>query len=53
MGRPSTAVKFMVVATLRPAFRAAMLASLPRWATTVRPAAARGSRPRRAEAMYS
>ena len=41
--RPSSAVKLMVVATLRPSTSAHMLAPLPRWATTVRPAAARGS----------
>ena len=43
MARPSSAVKPMVVATLRPARMAHRLAPFPRWHTTVRPEAARPS----------
>lgn len=53
MGNPSNAVKLMVVATLRPACSAHMLAPLPRWATTVRPSAARRSTSGSFDAMYS
>ncbi len=53
MGRPSTAVKPMVLATLRPPSNAHMLAPLPRWSTTVRPAAARASTCGSRDAMYS
>jgi hypothetical protein len=53
IGNPSTAVKPMVVATLRPASIAHMLEPLPRWNTTVRPAAARSSSAGSREAMYS
>ena len=42
IGRPSTAVKPIVLATLRPPTIAHMLLPLPRCATTVRPAAAFG-----------
>src|SRR5437764_565749 len=42
IGRPSTAVKPMVVATLWPPRRAHRLAPLPRWAPTVRPSPAPG-----------
>ena len=35
MGKPSTAVKLMVVATLRPPLIAHMLAPLPKWATMI------------------
>ena len=53
IGRPSTAVKPIVLATLRPANRAHMLAPLPRCRTTVRPAAACGSIDSNRDAMYS
>ena len=53
IGRPSSDEKPIVVATLRPPCRAHMLAPLPRWATTVRPAAARASMPGSTDAMYS
>ncbi|MNN62142.1 hypothetical protein D3C81_1774230 [compost metagenome] len=52
IGRPSTAVKPMVLATLRPPCMAHRLAPLPRWATTTRPAAAAGSSCGRTLAMY-
>jgi hypothetical protein len=51
--RPSIAVKPMVVATLTPARSAHMLAQFPRWATTVRPAAAAASTAGSAAATYS
>jgi len=53
MGRPSTAVKPIVLATLRPPASAHRLLPLPRWATTVRPEAARASCWPRTLAMYS
>ena len=53
IGRPSTAVKPIVLATLRPADSAHMLAPLPRWQTTVRPSAAAASSCGSIEAMYS
>ena len=53
MGSPSTAVKPIVLATLRPACMAHMLAPLPRCATTTRPVAVFGSRLGRTLAMYS
>ncbi len=53
MGTPSAAEKPIVAATLWPAFMAHRLAPLPRWATTVRPAAALASMPGSIEAMYS
>ena len=46
-------VKLIVLAMLCPSCMAHMLAPLPRWATTVRPAAARASVPGSTEAMYS
>ncbi len=53
IGRPSTAVKPIVVATLCPPEIAHMLAPLPRWKTTVRPEAARASSAGSTEATYS
>ena len=53
IGKPSTAVKPIVLATLRPAASAHMLAPLPRCSTTVRPFAATGSSCGSFEAMYS
>ena len=53
IGRPSTAVNPIVVAMLRPPESAHMLEPLPRWNTTVRPAAARASSVGRTEATYS
>ena len=53
IGSPSTAVNPIVLATLRPATSAHMLLPLPRCATIVRPAAARGSTCGNALAMYS
>ena len=53
IGRPSTAVKPMVLAMLRPPCSAHMLAPLPRCSTTVRPRAASASMPGSTEAMYS
>ena len=53
IGRPSTAVKPMVLATLLPPSIAHMLAPLPRCSTTVRPAAAVASYCGSTEAMYS
>ena len=53
IGRPSTAVKPIVLATLRPPTMAHMLLPLPRWATTVRPDAAFASNCASTLAMYS
>ncbi len=53
MQRPSSTLKPMVVATLRPACRAHRLAPLPRCIATVRPRAAAGSSAGSAEATYS
>ena len=53
IGNPSIAVNPIVVPMLRPPCSAAMLAPLPRWKTTVRPAAARPSRDGSTEATYS
>src|ERR1019366_1903775 len=54
MGRPSSAVKPMVVATLLRRCIAHVLAPLPRWATTTRPSASAGPRMSgRTLAMYS
>ena len=46
-------MKPIVLATLRPPASAHMLAPLPRWSTTVLPAAARVVVPRQRLAMYS
>jgi hypothetical protein len=43
MGKPSSAVKPMVLSTLFPALIAHMEAPLPRWATTTRPFAMSGA----------
>ena len=53
IGRPSTAVKPIVEATLRPPASAHMLAPLPRCSTIVRPCAAFASNCGNTEAMYS
>ena len=53
IGSPSTAVKPIVLATLRPPSSAHMLEPLPRWHTMVLPAAARASCSGSAEATYS
>ena len=53
MGKPSTAVKPIVLAMLFPAWIAHMLDPLPRCNTTVRPAAAFVSNFGRTDAMYS
>jgi len=50
---PSSVLKPIVVPTLRPASSAHRLAPLPRWATIVRPAAARRSTSGSLAAMYS
>jgi hypothetical protein len=51
--KPSSAVKPMLLATLRPPCMAHMLAPLPRCMTTVRPCAARTSTSGKRLAMYS
>jgi hypothetical protein len=53
IGRPSTAVKPIVLATLRPFVIAHMLEPLPRCSTTTLPAAAFASWVGKAFAMYS
>ena len=53
MGRPSSAVKPIVLSTLRPACMAQSDAPLPRWAAITRPAAASGATSGKTEAMYS
>jgi hypothetical protein len=50
--RPSTAVKPIVFATLRPSFTAHMLAPLPRWAKTTRALASTGASSRSREARF-
>jgi hypothetical protein len=53
IGSPSAGVNAIVVATLRPASMAQMLAPLPRCSTTVLPEAAFASSRGSSEAMYS
>ena len=53
IGRPSSAVKPMVLSTLLPALMAHIDAPLPRWATTTRPCAMSGASSGNRLAMYS
>ena len=53
IGRPSSAVKPIVLSTLRPPSSAHIEAPLPRWATITRPPAISGATSGRRAAMYS
>ncbi|CFO09351.1 Uncharacterised protein [Bordetella pertussis] len=53
IGRPSSAVKPMVLSTLRPSTMVQAETPLPRWAATILPPAISGSARRRRCAMYS